>query len=105
MVVQCRATLLLGSRVTVNIGATVGGGGEFVGQLTRLGGHVCRVFWEVWLVVAGCSGAGGGLLGERDSSVQEKLWNVAGLWRETRTKGPFMSRHNAARPGEPAQNT
>lgn len=73
------------------------------GQLTRLGGHVYRVFWEVrW---AGGSGADGGLLRERDSSVQEKLWNVAGLWRETRTKGSFMSRHNAAGPGEPAQNT
>lgn len=56
-------------------------------------------------MVAGSSEAAGGLLGERGSSVQEKLWNVAGLWRETCTKGSFMSRHNAARPGEPAQNT
>lgn len=43
----------------------------------------------------GDSGVDRGLLTERDSSVQEKLWNVAGLWRETQTKRSFMFHYNA----------
>lgn len=50
-------------------------------KLTPQASQVYRVFWEVLWV--GGRGAVRGLLGERDSSVQEKLWNVAGLWRET----------------------
>lgn len=65
-------------------------------RLTRLALQVHRVFWEVWW--AGDSGAVRGLLRERDGSVQEKLWNVAGLWRETHTKRSFMLHHNATGP-------
>lgn len=64
------------------------------GGLTSL--QVFRVFREVlW---AGGSRAVRGLHRERDGSVQEKLWNVAGLWRETCTKRSFMLHHNATGP-------